>query len=53
MKTNGKKKVMFGTNFPMIPHAKCLEDLGSLDLNDETKELFLSGNAKRVFKLGE
>jgi predicted TIM-barrel fold metal-dependent hydrolase len=51
MKTNGKRKVMFGTNFPMIPHAKCLEDLGSLELGEDAKGLFLSENARRVFKL--
>ena len=51
MKTNGKKKVMFGTNFPMIPPAKCLEDLGSLELGEDAKGLFLSENARRVFKL--
>lgn len=51
MKTNGRKKVMYGTNFPMITHARCLEDLDDLGLEDETKELFLSGNARRVFKL--
>ncbi len=52
MKTNGQKKVMFGTNYPMIPHAKCLEDLDTLGLSKEVEDLFLFGNAKRAFKLG-
>ena len=52
MKTNGKKKVMFGTNYPMIPHAKCLEDLDSLGLDQEVKERFLYKNAREVFNLG-
>lgn len=51
MKTNGKKKCMFGTNYPMIPHAKCLENLDDLGLEEETRDLFLYGNAARVFKL--
>lgn len=51
LKTNGQRKVMFGTNFPMITAAKCLEALGSLELDQETRRLFLSGNAARVFKL--
>ena len=51
MKTNGKDKVMFGTNYPMITAARCLKDLDSLGLDDETKALFLYGNAQQVFRL--
>jgi len=51
MKTNGKKKVLFGTNYPMITPKKCLEDLDSLGLDEETKNLFLYENARRVFGL--
>lgn len=51
MKTNGRKKVMFGTNYPMITPAKCLEGLASLDLDRETEALFLYENAKRVFDI--
>ena len=52
MRGGGRKKVMFGTNYPMITPAKCLEDLDSLNLDDEAKEMFLSANATRVFGLG-
>ena len=51
MKKNGRKKVLFGTNYPMITASRCLADLGSLDLDEDTKRLFLSENARRVFKL--
>ncbi|MCP4137190.1 MAG: amidohydrolase [bacterium] len=51
MKTNGKKKVLFGTNYPMIMPKKCLEDLGSLELDQEVEDLFLFENAKRVFEI--
>jgi predicted TIM-barrel fold metal-dependent hydrolase len=51
MKTNGKKKVLFGTNYPMITPQKCLEGLDSLGLDEETKHLFLHQNARRVFRL--
>jgi hypothetical protein len=51
MKHNGKKKVLFGTNFPMIPHAKALAGLDDLGLDEEGASLFLAGNAKRVFGL--
>ena len=48
---NGREKVLFGTNFPMIPHAKALAGLEDLGLSDEVAPLFLPGNAKRVFGL--
>lgn len=51
LKTNGKRKVLFGTNYPMITPAKALAGLENLELNAETQELFLAGNATRVFNL--
>lgn len=51
MKSNGKKKVMFGTNFPMIMPDAALEGFEKMELDDETAQLFLAGNAERVFKL--
>ena len=51
MKTNGRPKVMFGTNYPMITPSACLDELSVLDLDGETREAFLSGNARRVFAL--
>lgn len=53
MSSHGRKKVMFGTNYPMITPAQALENLDELGLDDEAKELFLSGNAVRVFGLNE
>jgi len=35
----------------MIPPARALRDLDRLGLDDEARELFLSGNAVRVFRL--
>ncbi len=51
MQADGRAKVLFGSNYPMIPHATALADIGSLKLDAETTELFTNGNAKRVFKL--
>ncbi len=51
MQKNGRKKVMFGTNYPMITAAMCLKDLDALQLTDEVKKLFLYENAARVFQL--
>ena len=52
MKTrSGRRKVLFGTNYPMIFHAKALEGLAALGLDEETHNLYLEGNARRVFGL--
>lgn len=48
---SGRRKVMFGSNFPMIAPAHALEKLEALRLDDETRDLFLDGNARRVFEL--
>jgi predicted TIM-barrel fold metal-dependent hydrolase len=50
---SGRRKVLFGTNYPMIFQQPALEDLGALGLDDETRELFLGGNAQRLLKLTE
>jgi predicted TIM-barrel fold metal-dependent hydrolase len=50
MKTgSGRRKVLFGSNHPMIAPAKALADLDALGLDDETRGLYLDGNARRVF----
>lgn len=51
MKDNGRHKVLFGSNFPMIQPAKCMAQLGVLGLSDEVRSLFLYENAKTVFGL--
>lgn len=51
MRGNGRKKVMFGTNYPMLTPAKCLENLEDLGLDEEAKRMFLYENARRVFGL--
>lgn len=48
---SGRRKVMFGSNFPMIAPQQALERLDALRLDDETRDLFLEGNARRVFGL--
>jgi predicted TIM-barrel fold metal-dependent hydrolase len=52
MKTgSGRHKVLFGSNHPMIAPAHALEGLDALGLDDETRALYLAGNARRVFGL--
>ncbi|MFF4838292.1 amidohydrolase family protein [Streptomyces sp. NPDC001315] len=51
LRGRGRHKVLFGTNYPMITPAQALEHLDALELDDEARELFLIGNARRVFSL--
>jgi predicted TIM-barrel fold metal-dependent hydrolase len=53
LRGRGARKVMFGTNYPMLTAAACLEGLESLGLSEEATELFLHENARRVFKIEE
>ena len=48
---DGRAKVLFGSNYPMITPSRALGDLDQLGLDDETRHLFLTGNAARVFGL--
>lgn len=49
MNTHGSAKVLFGTNYPMITPEKALAGLQGLGLSTEVQDLFLGGNAQRVF----
>jgi hypothetical protein len=52
MKTSGgARKVLFGSNFPMIAPSAALEDLEGLGLDESGSELYLHENALRVFGL--
>ncbi|CAF1510513.1 unnamed protein product [Adineta steineri] len=51
MRNHGSKKVLFGSNYPMIDPVKALDGLDNLKLDEKTRSLFLSQNAIRVFRL--
>lgn len=51
MRGRGKKKVLFGTNYPMIAPEHALGGIEDLGLGEDGLDLFLSANARRVFKL--
>ena len=53
LKTNGREKVLFGSNYPMITPKKALQDLASLELAPEVEELFLCENARRIYCIGK
>lgn len=49
MRGRGRKKVLFGTNYPMVTPSDALEGLEALGLDEEARGLFLHGNAERIF----
>jgi uncharacterized protein len=51
LRGHGQSKVLFGTNYPMIPAAKALAGLDDLGLPQSTRAKFLGENAARVFRL--
>ena len=52
LKTDGRRKVLFGSNYPMILPGACLSQVQELGLDDETRRLFVHDNAVRVFQIG-
>ena len=51
MNSNGREKVLFGTNFPQLALGKCAEQARALELRPEARAAFFHENARRVFKL--
>jgi hypothetical protein len=49
---NGRRKALFGTNYPMIFNAPALADLDALALDDEVRELYRFANVHRLFEGG-
>jgi predicted TIM-barrel fold metal-dependent hydrolase len=45
----GKRKVMFGTNFPTVGHRHALAQIAALDVSDEVRHDLVEGNARRLF----
>lgn len=51
LESNGRSKVLFGTNWPQLGFDKCVRQAAELDLSDEARNAFMSQNAAEVFKL--
>lgn len=48
---HGRKKVLFGSNWPMLSPGEALKGLDGLGLDDEARRMLLHDNAARVFGL--
>ena len=44
----GGDKILFGSDYPLLRQRRVLDELMSLDVPEETKNLILSGNAQRL-----
>ncbi|HET6503331.1 MAG TPA: amidohydrolase family protein [Amycolatopsis sp.] len=51
MRGRGRTRVLFGSNYPMLTAGTCLKRLADLGLGAEARELYLGGNARRIFSL--
>ncbi|PJZ70379.1 amidohydrolase [Leptospira perolatii] len=51
MKGFGRKKVLFGTNYPQLNHVECARQLSKLNLPDPVLRYFGHKNAERIFRL--
>ena len=51
LRKRGQDKVLLGTNYPMIPLKRCVEEVDALGLDEGIRRKFLRDNAIRVFKL--
>jgi hypothetical protein len=49
----GARKVLFGSNYPMIAPGTALEGFDALGLDETASRLYLHENARRVFGLGD
>jgi hypothetical protein len=47
----GSDKILFGSDFPLVGQGQLLKEISSQDLPQETKELILSGNARKLLNI--
>ena len=53
LKTRGKDKVIFGTDFPIISFERAMTEIQQYNLSEEIQQKFLRDNAIRIFQLDE
>ena len=49
----GADKILFGTDYPLMPQSRVLKEIQSLSLPEDTRNLILSGNAQRILDIKE
>ena len=51
LNTYGKRKVLFGTDFPVIDPERAMQEIATLNVRPEAYALLMRENARRVFNL--
>jgi predicted TIM-barrel fold metal-dependent hydrolase len=49
MRTRGKDRILFASDFPVLSMERCLGEAAALDLPDEVRDAWLFGNADAFF----
>ncbi len=44
----GADKILFGSDFPLLPQSRLIREINAAGLSDEARELVLGGNARRL-----
>ena len=44
----GADKILFGSDYPLMPQSRLLKEIDSLELPEDSKNLILSGNAQKL-----
>jgi hypothetical protein len=47
----GADKILFGSDYPLLPQSRLIQEINSAALAEKEKDLILSGNARRLLKL--
>jgi len=47
----GADRILFGSDYPLLPQNRLIQEINSAALTEEEKDLILSGNAKQLLKL--
>lgn len=45
-----RERVIFGTDWPMFRYERALEEIGRLELREESRQRFLHDNAKALLE---
>ena len=49
----GAEKILFGSDYPLIPQRRFLKEIAALDLPEATKKKILAGNAKKLLGINK
>ncbi len=51
LRSYGRDKVIFGTDFPVLDFSRTMAEIAALDLSEDVRRKFLHDNAVRIYNL--